>query len=124
MALLVTAGGMAGKNPFSREGNHGGHLPCQLGGDRGAGSSGAEGAKMRENGQGDDDPGERWFRQKNSRAEILTLTRLEDDLNSTLLFEHGGGQRASQLWIARILLGRLSWERTVLGKTVEVFAKL
>ena len=55
---------------------------------------------------------------------IRTLTHLEDDLNFALLFEHGGGQRASQLWIARILLGHLSRERTALGKAVEVFAKL
>ena len=49
---------------------------------------------------------------------------MEDNLNSALLFEHGGSQRASQLWITRILLGRLSQERKALGKAVEVFAKL
>ena len=98
--------------------------PHRLGGDKGAGSSGAEEAEVRANGQGDEDPGERWFRQENSRMEIRTLTRLEDDLDSALLFEHGGGQRASQLWITRILLGCLSRERTTLGKVVEVFAKL
>lgn len=27
LVLLVTEGGVAGKNPFSREGNHGGCLP-------------------------------------------------------------------------------------------------
>ena len=40
------------------------------------------------------------------------------------MFEHGGGQRASQLWITLILLGCLSRERTTLGKDVEVFEKL
>ena len=49
---------------------------------------------------------------------------MEDDLNSALLFEHGGGQQASQLWITRILLGSLSREQKALGKVVEVFAKL
>ena len=56
--------------------------------------------------------------------EIRTLACLEDDLDSTLLFEHGGDSRASQLWNTRILLGRLSRERKALGKAVEVFAKL
>ena len=79
---------------------------------------------MRENGQGEEDLGERWFHQENYRAEIHTLSHLEDDLNSALLFEHGGGQHVSQLWITRILLGCFSWERTALGKVVEVFEKL
>ena len=120
----MARGGIAGKNPLFREANHGGRLPRQLGGDKGARSSGADEAEARENVQGDEDPGERWFRQENSCAEIRTLTHLEDDLNLSLLFDHGEGQRASPLWIARIMLGRLSQERTTLGKTVEVFAKL
>ena len=124
LALFETAGVMAWRNPFAREGNHGGHLPRRLEGDRGARSSGAEEAKARANGQGDEDPGERWFRQENSRAKIRTLTCLEGDLNSALLFEHGGGQRANQLLITCILLGRLSRERTALGKAMEVFATL
>ena len=115
---------MATKNPFSREGNHGGRLPLQLGGDGEAGSPRAYEAEVRMNERGDEDPGERWFRQENSRAEIRTLTHREDDLNFALLFEHGGNQRASQLWITRIMLGHLSRERTALGKVVEVFAKL
>ena len=78
---------------------------------------------MRENGQGEEDPGEWWLCQENSRVEICTLSRLEDDLNSALLFEHGGGQRASELWLTRILLGCLSWERTTLGKVVEVMVQ-
>ena len=57
-------------------------------------------------------------------AEIRTLACMEDDLNCTLLFEHGGVERASQLWITHILLGKLSWERKALGKAVEFFAKL
>ena len=64
------------------------------------------------------------IRQENSLAEVRTLSRLEDDLNLTLLFEHGGGQRSIQLWITHILLGRLSQERMPLGKAVEVFVKL
>ena len=50
---------MAGKNPFSREGNHNGHPPRRLGGDRGDGSSSVVEAEVRENGQGEEDPGER-----------------------------------------------------------------
>lgn len=47
--------------------------------------------EAREIDQGVDDPRERWFRQKNSKAEIRTLARMEDDLNSASLFEHGDG---------------------------------
>lgn len=123
-AGLDSAGGMAERNPFGTKGNQRGHSPHRLGGDRGAGISREEKVEERVNGQGDEDPEERWFRQDNSRAEICTLTHLEGDLNLALLFEHGGGQRASQLWITRILMGRLSGERTTMGKTMEVFAKL
>lgn len=63
LALFETAGVMVGKNPFVREGNHGGHPPLRrLGGDRGAGSSRTEEAKARSNGKEDEDPRERWFR--------------------------------------------------------------
>lgn len=50
MALFKIVGVMAGKNPFAREGNHGGHLPCRLGGDRGAERSGAKESEAIENG--------------------------------------------------------------------------
>ena len=49
--------------------------------------------------------------------------RLEGELNATLLFEHGGCQSESPLWIAHILLNRLFRERLALGRTVKVFAK-
>ena len=41
----------------------------------------------------------------------------------TLLFEHGGRQSGSLLWIAYIILSRLFRERLTLGQTVKVFAK-
>ena len=41
-----------------------------------------------------------------------------------LLFEHVGGKRTIQLWITRILLGCLSWERMTFDKAMEVFVKL
>ena len=88
---LETVGGMAGKNPFGRGGNHSGHPPRRLGGDRGDGSFGAKEVEARENGKGEEDPGEWWFCQENSHAEIYTLSCMEDDLNSALLFEHSGG---------------------------------
>ena len=115
---------MVGKNPLSRKGNHEGRLSYCLAGDRGARSSGDDDANTRMNGRRDEYPRERWFRQENPHVEIRILTHIEDDLNSSLLFEHGGRQRASPLWIAHILLGHLSRERMVLGKAVEVFAKL
>ena len=51
------------------------------------------------------------------------LMRLEGELNTTLLFEHGRCQPASMLWVARILLGRLCWERLAFGQTMKAFAK-
>lgn len=98
--------------------------PRRLGNGKGDGSSRGMEPEVRENAQDDEDPRERWFHQENSRVEICTLFRLEEDLNSTLLFKHGVGQRPSELWLTRILLGCFSWERTTLGKAVEVFAKL
>lgn len=117
-------GEMTGKSPLSREGSYEGYLSSRLGGDRGAGVSRSADKMTRTNGQGEKDPGERWFRQENSRVEIYILTLLEDNLNSSLLFEHGGGQRASPLWIACILLRCLSWDWLALGWAVEVFAKI
>ena len=81
---------MEGKNPFAMEDNHGGHLPRQLRGNTRAGSFGDEEVEARANGQGYEDLRERWFRAENSHAEIRTLTHLDNDLNSSLLFEHGG----------------------------------
>ena len=45
-----------------------------------------EDMEERASGQGDEDPGECWFRQENTRAKIRTLACMEDDLNSALLF--------------------------------------
>lgn len=53
---------MAGKYPMSREGSREGHLSSRLGGDRSVGSFGPVDVEVRTNGQGEEDPGERWFR--------------------------------------------------------------
>ena len=58
----VDEGEMAGKYPLSREGNREGCLSSQLGGYKGAGSSGVADADATTNGQVEEDPGERWFR--------------------------------------------------------------
>ena len=70
-----------------------------------------------------DDPMENWFRMENSSGESQSLMRLEGELNATLLFEHGGLEQASTLWVARIFLGQLFCERLALGRTVKAFAK-
>lgn len=88
---LDSVGDMASRNPFSQEGNHSGHPPQRLRGEQGAGGLGAMETEIREDGQGKKDPREWWFHQENSQAKIHTLSYMEDDLNSTLLFEHGGG---------------------------------
>ena len=61
-ANLESVDVMAGMNPLGRDGNHSGHPPQRPGFDRGAGSSGGMEEEVRENGQGNEDPGERWFR--------------------------------------------------------------
>lgn len=83
---------MAGKIPLSRESSREGRNSSWLGERRGVGGSRFDDAAIRANEQGEDDPRERWFRQENSQEEIPILTRLEDDLNSSLVFEYGGGQ--------------------------------
>lgn len=70
-----------------------------------------------------EDPGETWFRMEHSSEEARTLKHLEGELISTLMFEHGGRQLASSLWVVRILLGHLFHERLALGWMVEAFAK-
>ena len=70
-----------------------------------------------------EDPGENWFRLENYSEETRVLMRLEGELNATLMFEHGGREPASMLWVAHILLGRLFCERTALGRIVKDFTK-
>lgn len=90
-----------------------GHLVGWTQGGRGGSRTGAEG----------ENPGERWFQQENFAEETKALMRLEGELNVTLLFEHGGHQLGSLLWIACILLSRLFREHVSLGWTVKVFPK-
>ena len=39
------------------------------------------------------------------------------------MFKHRGSRRASQLWVTRILLGRLFRERLTLNRAVKSFTK-
>lgn len=68
-------------------------------------------------------PGERWFTMETSPVERRALFQLEKELEVPLLFEHGGSCRASPLWVAQILLGRLFCERLSVGRVVKSFAK-
>ena len=61
LVSLESVGGMVSMNPLDREGNHSGHFPRRPGGDRGARSSGGTEAEAKDNCQGDENPGERWF---------------------------------------------------------------
>lgn len=58
-----------------------------------------------------------------SLAERRALSRLEKEMEDTLLFEHGGEYRGSPHWGTRILLGRLFWECLSLGRAVKSYAK-
>ena len=44
-------------------------------------------------------------------------------MEATLMFEHGGSRRANQLWVTKILLGRLFRERLSLDRAVKSYAK-
>lgn len=44
-------------------------------------------------------------------------------METTLLFEHGGSYRASQLWVTRILVVRLFRERLSLSRAVKSYTK-
>lgn len=79
-------GSMAVRNSVTQEGDHSGHTTRRNGGDEGVGGSNTEDGEDRVAGQSEEDPGERWFREENTKVEIRTLARLEDDLNSALLF--------------------------------------
>lgn len=67
--------------------------------------------------------GERWFIMETSLTERRALFCLEKEMETTLLFEHGGSRRASQLWVTRILLGRLFRERLSLSRVVKSYEK-
>ena len=67
--------------------------------------------------------GEHWFNMETMLAERRALFRLEQQMDATLMFEHGRRQKASQLWVTCILLGRLFWEWLALGRAVKAFVK-
>lgn len=80
--------------------------------------------RLVQGGGGDEvNPGERWLDLETSSVERRALFRLEREMDATLMFEHGGGLRASQLWVTRILLGRLFRERLTLGRAIKSFMK-
>lgn len=68
-------------------------------------------------------PGEQWFTMENSLVERRDLSRIEKEIEATLLFEHGGEYRANLDWVTRILLGRLFHECLILGRAVKSFSK-
>ena len=76
---------------------------------RGSGSSSPKKTtvEVHQGGGGEANPGERWFNLETSPAERRALFHLEREMDATLLFKYRGNRRASQLWVTRILLGRL-----------------
>ena len=84
---------MAGRNPLSREGSREGCNCSHCGGGRVAG--GVLGMYVEEIQSPEtrgESPRERWFDLENSPNERCSLYHLERELNSSPLFEHGGGQ--------------------------------
>lgn len=76
---------------------------------RGGSSGGPEKVTMddRQGRGGEVNPGEHWFTMETPLVKCRALFCLEKEMEATLMFEHGGSHRASQLWVTRILLGRL-----------------
>lgn len=112
---VVVNSEMVGRSPLSKEGCHEGCNCSRCGGILHAGGSGKETEDVQSSGIGGENPGERWFNLENTPAERQSLLRLEQELNASLWFEQGGGQRAIPLWVTPILLGRLFRECLVLG---------
>ena len=81
---------MAGHSPLSREGNHEGfnYNPC--GGGHVVGGLGKEAEEVQSPRGGGENPRERWFNLENLQVERCSLLRLERELDTSLLIEHGG----------------------------------
>ena len=92
---------------------------------RGSSSSGSEKVAVddRQGRGGEANPGEHWFTMETSSVEQQALFHLEKEMEATLMFEHGGSRRASQLWVTRILLKRLFRERICLSRAMKSYAK-
>lgn len=106
-----------------REGStkRGNYSRCRSG--RGLGGTRKEAEEVHLIGSGEVNSGERWFNMETTPAERCAMFDLEREMDATLIFEHGGGQKASQLWVTRILLGTLFREQLVLGHVVKTFVK-
>ena len=119
LALRKMAEGGSNSSAGSTTDGSGGRLK------RGSGSGGREktSVDVREGGGGEVNQGECWFNLETSSVERRALFRLEREMDATLMFEYGGSQRESQLWVTKILLGRLFQERLSLGRAVKSFAK-
>ena len=106
---------MAGRCPLFREGSteRGNCSRCRSG--HGPGGTGKEAEEVYPISSGEVNLGECWFNMETMSAERHALFRLEREMDATLMFEHGGGKKASQLWVTRILLDKLFRERMALG---------
>ena len=78
--------------PVDQGGSRGGHNYSRLGGGRGAGGSSMDEDAMQLHGNRGEDLGERWLSLENLLAEIFSLTHLEGEMNSSLMFENGSKQ--------------------------------
>lgn len=87
------------------EGRQDGHNCGRNLGGMGDGGPGVDSVAVHLNGVRGEDLGEKWLCMENSSVEVRSLTCLEGELGSTLLFEHRGGKSPSPMWVACILLG-------------------
>ena len=63
------------------------------------GGTGKEVEEVRPVGTRAVNPGEWWFNLQTTPAERRALFCLEREIDATLMFEHGGGQKTGQLWV-------------------------
>ena len=94
-----------GCSPLCREGSRERCNCSRCGGGRVVGGSEMNTEEIQSPRARGEDPGERWFNMENSLVERRSLHCLERELNSSLIFKHGGGLRTSPLWVVCILLG-------------------
>ena len=66
---------------------------------------------------------ENFYIAKNSIVDYRILVHLERELQTTFWLDNGNGLLVSSLWVVRILLGRLLYERTTLGHTIKQYTK-
>ena len=60
---------------------------------------------------------------ENSATDQWILVNLEKELQVAFKFVDGDREPTNSIWIVKIMLGRLIWERNAIGRAIKLFAK-